>query len=393
MIIDEYVDILAHGTNVRLLEEMGYNIPRYKDADGRLRIKRGTRIRVKICKEIMTSKERVNCKCDGCGLITNLTLYSYSKNSSKHKGHYYCSKCAYSNKTEKQLKSYYQGKTSFEDWCKDNDHQDYLDLWDYELNDKKPSQFASGSNKKVYFRCPKGIHESSQKILNNMTRNNYKFTCFKCASFEQWCLDNDHRDYLTNWDDELNNVKPSELGYGSRKYVYMKCDRHGSYKTTLNNYINGGRCPICKGNSKGELKIREFLSKNNVEFIQQKRFDDCAYINPLPFDFYIEKLNTCIEYDGKQHFEPIEIFGGNREFTLTKIRDNIKTEYCLNNNIKLIRIPYWEYNNIEQILVKSMQIETFRNSNERKSIPYQWFKDNGILLDYERINFIDYIMS
>jgi hypothetical protein len=60
--------------------------------------------------------------------------------------------------------------------------------------------------------------------------------------------------------------------------------------------------------------------------------------------------NICIEYDGIQHFESVDYFGGELGFINTQMRDNIKNEYCKNNNIKLIRIPYWDYENIDQIL-------------------------------------------
>ena len=57
-----------------------------------------------------------------------------------------------------------------------------------------------------------------------------------------------------------------------------------------------------------------------------------------------------IEYDGIQHFEPVKLFGGKDEFKKTQIKDKIKTEYCIKNNIQLIRISYLE--NIEELLNK-----------------------------------------
>jgi very-short-patch-repair endonuclease len=75
-----------------------------------------------------------------------------------------------------------------------------------------------------------------------------------------------------------------------------------------------------------------------------------VYIKKLKFDFYLPNYNLCIEYDGRQHFEPIDFFGGEKNFEIIKKRDKIKNEYCLNNNIHLIRIPYNEYKNINSIL-------------------------------------------
>lgn len=59
--------------------------------------------------------------------------------------------------------------------------------------------------------------------------------------------------------------------------------------------------------------------------------------NPLLFDFYLPKYRLCIEFDGEQHIRPIKIFGGEDTFYKIKNRDKIKNEYCLNNNIRLIR--------------------------------------------------------
>ena len=89
--------------------------------------------------------------------------------------------------------------------------------------------------------------------------------------------------------------------------------------------------------------IKIILEKYNIEFIQQYSFDDCKYKNKLKFDFAVikdGKVFYLIEYDGKQHFEPIEFFGGIKSFIETLKRDKIKNEYCENNNIPLLRLKY-----------------------------------------------------
>ena len=62
----------------------------------------------------------------------------------------------------------------------------------------------------------------------------------------------------------------------------------------------------------------------------------------MRFDIYIPLFNICIEFDGKQHYEINNNFGGENEFEKIKLRDNIKTQYCINNNMNLIRIRYDE---------------------------------------------------
>jgi len=121
--------------------------------------------------------------------------------------------------------------------------------------------------------------------------------------------------------------------------VIIICPKHQEFKQIPYHHTNGSGCPICK-ESKGEKEIRKELDNNNILYEYQKTFKDCKLKRKLPFDFYLPKLNTCIEYDGIQHFEPIDYFGGDDGLKNTKLRDNIKNDYCKNNVIKLIRIKY-----------------------------------------------------
>lgn len=66
------------------------------------------------------------------------------------------------------------------------------------------------------------------------------------------------------------------------------------------------------------------------------------HLKNIHFDFYLPEENICIEFDGEQHFRPIDYFGGENTFKLTQKRDKIKNKYCKNNNIKLLRIKYDE---------------------------------------------------
>ena len=132
--------------------------------------------------------------------------------------------------------------------------------------------------------------------------------------------------------------------------VRCKKDRH-EWKATPNNLLSGYGCPKCNA-SEGEKKIAKYLDSRNIEYKQQYKFNDCRSKNKLPFDFYIPSKNIAIEYDGRQHYEIIDYFDGLDGFIDTKVRDTIKTVYCKENNIKLIRIPYWDFDKIEEILEK-----------------------------------------
>ena len=89
-------------------------------------------------------------------------------------------------------------------------------------------------------------------------------------------------------------------------------------------------------------------------FNVEHSFIDCVYKHSLKFDCYLYEKNICIEYDGIQHFEPIEYFGGTEVFNETILRDSIKNRYCEQNSIKLIRIPYWDFDNIEKIITNEI---------------------------------------
>lgn len=107
------------------------------------------------------------------------------------------------------------------------------------------------------------------------------------------------------------------------------------------NILSGTGCPKCN-ESRGEKRIRLWLENNHISYIPQYKFEDCRNIFPLLFDFYLTDFNKCIEYDGEQHFRPIDFFGGEKGFSKTKERDEIKNLYCLQNNIPLLRIAYFE---------------------------------------------------
>lgn len=125
--------------------------------------------------------------------------------------------------------------------------------------------------------------------------------------------------------------------------VIVTCPIHGDFETRPDNHIgNKSGCPICKL-PKGELKLRDILIKLNIEFQQQYVIKGSIY----KYDFYLPKLNILLEYDGEQHFRPVEAFGGEKEFKITKARDIIKNHLAKKNGYRLIRLSYLELNNLE----------------------------------------------
>lgn len=101
------------------------------------------------------------------------------------------------------------------------------------------------------------------------------------------------------------------------------------------------RCPNCTI-SIGEEKVKEYLDRKNIEFKREKTFSDMISDNFLRFDFYLPKYNIAIEFNGKQHYQAIDFFGGEDEFVNILRRDKDKKRYCVDNNIVFIEIPYNE---------------------------------------------------
>ncbi|AIX12623.1 hypothetical protein WRP3_120 [Lactococcus phage WRP3] len=129
-----------------------------------------------------------------------------------------------------------------------------------------------------------------------------------------------------------------------------------TYEVKWNNFHQGARCPKCN-ESKGEKKISDILNSLGIKYTSQKRFPECKYKNTLPFDFYIhnKKSKLLIEFDGRQHFESIEYFGGEDVLKETQLRDKIKNDFAKEKDIPLLRIPYTDFENIEQILTDKLK--------------------------------------
>ena len=135
----------------------------------------------------------------------------------------------------------------------------------------------------------------------------------------------------------------------SKTSIKIRCKRcNAVFSQNPQKHLSGQGCPFCRGSS-GEKIISGWLSSNNIKFIYQKWFVDCRDILPLPFDFYLPDYNTCIEFQGKQHYSPqmfIALYKsqeeGIKKFNQQVYHDKIKKEYCKTQNIPLIVIKYDE---------------------------------------------------
>lgn len=201
---------------------------------------------------------------------------------------------------------------------------------------------------------------------------------------------NKHNPYLVTWNNFYNNKRCPECakekranakrldfngvkdfiinqGYRVLSNTYknnftkliLQCPKGHIFKKPYNKFKQGQRCPICY-ESNGEQIIRNYLVTYNIKFKTQYKFknlvSDCGVL--LRFDFAIFDKNNnlicLIEYQGQQHYEPVEYFGGKEQFQIQQEHDRRKRNYCINNNIKLLEIPYWDFNNVEEILKEQL---------------------------------------
>jgi hypothetical protein len=142
---------------------------------------------------------------------------------------------------------------------------------------------------------------------------------------------------------------------GVTQQAEFYCNKCQTNFVDISDYVLRRGCPNCGGSSM-EQKISQVLTKHNIQYKPQHSFSDCKDKKALPFDFLLIEYNILIEYDGQQHYRPVNFGGISDEealqnFLITTLHDNIKNEYCQINNIPLLRIPYWENKNIERIIL------------------------------------------
>ena len=146
---------------------------------------------------------------------------------------------------------------------------------------------------------------------------------------------------------------------GWDKKVTIKCNTCGeSFEQRPNDFLRGFGCPNCNA-SYGESTIKIFLKKYKINFKQQYTInnEDLFCSNKKLFvDFFLPDHNTIIEFNGDQHYKPIEMWGGKEQFEKQQRRDDAVRSYCREHKITLIEIPYKDIGNIEDILTKELKI-------------------------------------
>lgn len=228
-----------------------------------------------------------------------------------------------------------------------------------------PSEITPYANENVYWRCQDCGHEWWANLNNRSNRFDDKTNKFNCPACNGKIVTDKNRlsilfpEISSEWHPTLNgDLTPRDVSFGMSRKVWWICKFNHEWKDSIAHRTDGRGCTKCSF-SNGETIIYDLLLYYDIKFIPQYCFDDCKDKSKLRFDFYLVDYNTCIEMQGVQHFEPIDFAGkgiewAENQFKELLIRDEIKEEYCKNNNIPLIRIPYWEIDNIESIIIQEL---------------------------------------
>lgn len=150
--------------------------------------------------------------------------------------------------------------------------------------------------------------------------------------------------------DEFKN-QLSKL-YGSRytildtKYVNTethikcKCNICGHvWRPTPANLLRGYGCPACSY-SKGEQLIKHILDSEDIEYKSPVSFSDLVDAGRLRYDFYLPSFKVLIEYQGIQHYKPVDYFGGENQLKKQQLHDQMKRIYAKKHGYNLIEVSY-----------------------------------------------------
>lgn len=214
---------------------------------------------------------------------------------------------------------------------------------------------ASTNNLKVICGCCG--EEFTTSLSSILTSNGM---CSKCGHEYEGRIQRLSPEEVERRINSINgNVLLNKEEYLNSHFTNLKirCSCGEPFITSLQNYEHNNvtRCQKCsQRESKGELLVKEILSKYCINFITEYKYDDCKDKRPLPFDFYCVDYDCLIEFDGQQHYYQVY---DEESFKRTQYHDQIKTAYCISNNIPLLRIPYFEASMAEEKIIEFLKLK------------------------------------
>lgn len=216
-------------------------------------------------------------------------------------------------------------------------------------------------------------------IESNGVRNPLKIKCLKCGtiierqSFSHIERENELCKNCRDLSDSLETIQSKiNLRFGEDEFEVLKFDKKTNKLTVKHKcgfirtmdrarFYERGLCPQCdKATSAGEADVARFLTKKKIPYQTQKTYNDLLSENGkyLRFDFCVDD-KFIIEYNGMQHYKPIDHFGGEETFKKTVLHDSMKEEYCKRNNIPYLIIPYWQDKKKESMIISFLKCNDY----------------------------------
>lgn len=256
-------------------------------------------------------------------------------------------------------------KDSFAQWGIDNIDENFLEKYWSKKNDElniNPWKIAPQSNKKIYMLCQeKDYHndEGGYLLMPNDFYNGKR--CGYCGNRKLHPKDSFgylYQEKAKYWSPN-NDKSPFEVAPKTDDKYKFICEKCGEEfergLSNMNRWDTGVVCKKCNS-SQGETRIIRWLNQNNIDYIYDKSYFDDLASNlgySLRPDFILPDRKIWIEYDGEFHYKD---FYHDGSFERLQEHDKRKNKYAKEHNWKLIRIPYWEFDNIENILTKQLNL-------------------------------------
>ena len=323
--VNQKVTVKWHASNMTRLKSLGYVFTHIGDP-----------VIIRARELPVSSQVKVIATCDYCG-DTYTSPYTVVYTAMQKHGKNACKYCA--AKKSRTLDARKRSATHYEKIKEMCERRGYKLLTDRNTILKATSL--------IEYLCPE--HGKQTATVDNLEQGHGCYHCgrdmvgVKLRKSQQQIMEEIKR----HGDTILNPNEYTDAHCNNLRFI---CSCGQEFTTSYANYIdhNVRTCRTCSiKTSVGERKIEEVLTNLNIEYVREKRFNDCKDKKPLPFDFYLPCHNAIIEFDGIHHFKDTPLT------TLEDVvkHDSIKNNYCDSNHIPILRIPYWKQNDIE-VLIK-----------------------------------------
>ena len=252
--------------------------------------------------------------------------------------------------------------------------------WDKEKNGiLQPTEVLPRTNKTVWWKCEKG-HSWKARIVHRVDNVGCPYCSGRLVIPGENDLKTEFPRIAEEWHPTKNGMlKPENVKSGTARKVWWKCKNGHEWKTLISDRTrNGSSCPYCN-ESKGEKAIEEALVVMKCTYRAQNTFHDRKYKALLRDDFAIldssNNVVGTIEYNGEQHYGPIDFNGKGKKkalelYELIRIRDQVKTAYLEQHNIKQLIIPFWDFDNIPTLVTQFVS-EVLNVPVTKKNINHQ----------------------